>query len=92
MFVHGNNLEQKETNKTKYNDVDARRYLTEIRVHYNQWKASNEQLIGPVAEPSALDLTILTERVRLLNEYKDFQDRIFTPLFWKNLCTISLGI
>jgi hypothetical protein len=36
MFVHGNNLDQKETNKTKYTDSGSRQYLAEIRVRYNQ--------------------------------------------------------
>jgi Bpu10I restriction endonuclease len=75
MFVHGNNLEQKETNKTKYNDSDSRQYLAEIRVRYNQWKESNENLVGPLADSSGSDLEILTERVRLLNDYKDFLDQ-----------------
>jgi hypothetical protein len=36
MFIHGNNLEQKENHQTKYRDEDSRRYLLEIRVRYNQ--------------------------------------------------------
>ncbi len=36
MFVHGNNLEQKENHKTKYRDAESRQYLLEIRLEYNQ--------------------------------------------------------
>jgi hypothetical protein len=75
MFVHGNNLDQKETNKTKYTDSGSRQYLAEIRVRYNQWKEANENLIGPLVEPSDIDLETLTQRVRLLNDYKDFLDQ-----------------
>ena len=75
MFVHGNNLKEKETHKTKYRDAESCKYLAEIRVRYNQWKAANEALIGPVSESSKDDIVILTERVRLLNDYKDFVDQ-----------------
>lgn len=75
MFVHGNNLEQKEGHQTKYRDGASLQYLAEIRLRYNQWKAANEALVGPVAVPAEDDHTILTERVRLLNEYKDFLDQ-----------------
>ena len=44
MFVHGNNLEQKETHQTKYNDKESKQFLSEIRVKYDQWKYANEAL------------------------------------------------
>lgn len=75
MFVHGNNLKEKEAHKTKYRDTESCKYLAEIRVRYNQWKAANEDLIGPVSEPLAHDIVTLDERVRLLNDYKDFLDQ-----------------
>lgn len=75
MFVHGNNLEQKEQHPTKYRDADSRNYLIEIRERYDNWKAANEMLIGPLSIPSENDSEILIERVRLLNEYKDFLDQ-----------------
>jgi hypothetical protein len=75
MFVHGNNLQQKEAHKTKYLDSDSRRYLIEIRVEYDKWRAANEVLKGPISEFSVNDSQIILERVRLLNEYKDFIDR-----------------
>ena len=75
MLVHGNNLEQKENHQTKYRDAESRRYLAEIRVRYDQWKAANEVLLGPVAEVSANDSATIAERVKLLNEYKDFLDQ-----------------
>ena len=45
MFVHGDNLRQKENHTTKYLDDDSRRYLVEIREKYDEWRAVNEALI-----------------------------------------------
>lgn len=47
MYVHGDNLTQKEAHKTKYLDKESRSYLKEIRTKYNKWKKANESLIGP---------------------------------------------
>lgn len=38
MYVHGDNLRQKENHKTKYLDADSRQYLVEIRDQYNGWR------------------------------------------------------
>jgi hypothetical protein len=75
MFVHGNNLEQKEQHQTKYRDDDSRRYLAEIRIRYSEWKTANEVLVGPVGAATDEDLGIIEKRVQLLNEYKDFLDQ-----------------
>jgi hypothetical protein len=89
MFVHGNNLKQKEAHKTKYRDADSIKYLAEIRIKYDAWRLANELLIGPVIKQNSSDSTteqpepaatssdeeILVERVRLLNEYKEFLDQ-----------------
>lgn len=101
MFVHGNNLEQKENHQTKYRDAESRRYLVEIRARYNQWKAANEALVGPVSVAGANDAAIIARRVELLN-IKSFwisntmprnliRARTFTPLFWRSLCTICFA-
>lgn len=75
MLVHGNNLEQKENHQTKYRDAESRRYLAEIRIRYDQWKAANEALVGPTADISKNDDKIIAKRVQLLNDYKDFLDQ-----------------
>lgn len=75
MFVHGDNLKQKETHSNKYQDAISKRYLKEIREKYNIWKAKNDSLKGPFKEKSSRDQSIVQERVRLLNEYKDFIDQ-----------------
>lgn len=75
MFVHGNNLEQKETHKTKYLDADSRLYLAEIRARYDIWKAENEKLTGPTKDEDDLDDLVVAERVALLNDYKEFLDQ-----------------
>jgi hypothetical protein len=76
MFVHGNNLEQKETHQTKYKDREAKQYLQEIRVKYNEWKSRNFSLVGPMkTENKKTDLEIIRKRVLMLNEYKDFIDQ-----------------
>ena len=75
MYVHGDNLRQKENHKTKYLDADSRQYLVEIRDQYNGWRKSNEELKGPFIEKAEGDLSILEERVKLFNEYKDVIDQ-----------------
>lgn len=75
VFVHGDNLEQKENHQTKYRDPQSRQYLAEIRPMYDQWKAANLALVGPVKLVDDNDFSIIEERVRLFNEYKDFLDQ-----------------
>ena len=75
MFVHGNNLEQKENHLTKYRDAKSKKYLAEIRKKYDAWKAANEKLIGPVSKKSDGDSTVIASRVKLLNRYKNFLDQ-----------------
>jgi len=75
MFVHGNNLKQKEIHKTKYRDEESKRYLAEIRIWYDKWKSDNEILVGPTKTYSDEDDDFLKKRVELLNEYKEFLDR-----------------
>lgn len=74
-FVHGNNLAQKESHKTKYRDALSKQYLAEIRVRYNRWKIDNFALKGPFAISSEQDSKIIEKRVELLNDYKDFLDQ-----------------
>ncbi len=75
MFVHGDNLAQKEADVRKYNDAKSRQYLSEIRVEYDKWRMANEALIGPGKMVSQTDSDIVQRRVQLLNEYKDFIDQ-----------------
>lgn len=75
VFVHGDNLEQKEHHPTKYRDEISRAYLTEIRIKYNAWKAANLSLNGPLKQSAENDEEIVGERVRLFNEYKNFLDQ-----------------
>ena len=75
IYVHGNNLEQKENHRTKYRDDKSRKYLDEIRVKYDEWKKANLDLKGPYSEVSDDDSNIINKRVSLFNEYKDFIDQ-----------------
>lgn len=75
IFVHGDNILQKENHKTKYRDAKSRQYLTEIRLKYEEWKQDNLSLTGPLIEPSPDDKTIIERRVELFNQYKDFIDQ-----------------
>lgn len=75
MYVHGENLGQKETHRTKYLDDKSRQYLQEIRTEYDKWKVANEALKGPFIEPSDKDEEILEQRVKLFSDYKDFIDQ-----------------
>lgn len=75
MYVHGDNLKQKEQHKTKYTDVESRQFLQEIRQQYNNWRSNNESLLGPFIDASQDDISIIQRRVKLLNNYKDFLDQ-----------------
>jgi hypothetical protein len=75
MYVHGDNLNQKENHTTKYIDEESKKYLKEIREKYNWWKSENEKLIGPKIEPSSEDSGVIKKRVELFNEYKNFLDK-----------------
>lgn len=75
IFVHGDNLRQKETHRTKYQDAQSKQYLAEIRERYEAWKAANLALVGPTKEITPADEDIIKQRVVLFNEYKDFIDQ-----------------
>lgn len=74
-LVHGSNLQQKESNRKKYQDVESKKFLTEIRTEYNQWHSANLELIGPTSTPTDKDNEIIAQRVKLLSDYKDFLDQ-----------------
>ncbi|MEH1794231.1 MULTISPECIES: Bpu10I family restriction endonuclease [unclassified Nostoc] len=74
-LVHGSNLEQKENHRTKYRDVESKKYLSEIRYEYDNWRSANLELVGPISIPTAQDDTIIATRVELLSKYKDFLDQ-----------------
>ncbi len=75
MYVHGDNLIQKENHKTKYMDATSKQYLSEIRKEYDVWKKNNEELDGPKKLEFESDKDIIRRRVELLNNYKDFLDQ-----------------
>lgn len=75
VFIHGQNLEQKETHRTKYRDAISRRLLEEVRTQYDQWKTANGELEGPHLDERDDDDDIIKRRVELLTTYKDFIDR-----------------
>jgi len=75
MFVHGDNLTQKENHKTKYLDDVSRQYLIEIREEYNLWREENLKLNGPLIVNSEEDIYIINARVKLFSQYKDFLDQ-----------------
>ena len=75
MFVHGENLAQKERQKTRYADDKSKQFLSEIRVQYDQWKLRNDALKGPYQQHAASDEATLRRRVNSLNEYKEFLDQ-----------------
>lgn len=79
-FVHGDNLARKET---EYKDESTKRkLLKQIRKRYDQWKADNLRLKGPFLEKNIMENDILKERVKLMNDYKDFIDqKIYAEAF-----------
>ena len=74
VFIHGQNLLQKEKHKTKYLDKDSRTYLVEIRKAYDVWHQKNNELKGPGQKKERNDFQIISERTKLFSEYKDFID------------------
>ena len=72
VYVHRDNILQKENHLTKYRDELSKQYLAEIRLKYEEWKAANLAISGPIRVCRETDESIITERVRLFNEYKDF--------------------
>lgn len=75
VFVHGDNLSQKENHPSKYRDDISVRYLGEIRHKYDAWKAANLELYGPIRNQEDNDYPVIVQRVNLFNEYKDFLDQ-----------------
>jgi hypothetical protein len=75
MFVHGDNLKQKESHKEKYIDQEAKIFLAEIRVEYDKWNSANEALKGPFSNASDNDFEIINKRVQLFSDYKEFIDQ-----------------
>lgn len=75
MYVHGDNLTQKENSTNKYTDAISKQYLTEIRNKYEQWKRANEELKGPFTKAEPKDKEILKQRVDYFTQYKEFIDQ-----------------
>ncbi|RLM21105.1 restriction endonuclease [Brenneria alni] len=75
VFVHGNNIFQKLNSKIKYTDGKSVLYLKEINERYETWKKNNLEIKGPFKDTFLEESQkIINERVRLLNDYKDFLD------------------
>jgi len=75
MKVHGDNLNQKESSLNKYSDGDSKKFLKEIREQYDKWVAANDLLKGPFKSKTNEDADIISRRVELLTQYKDFLDQ-----------------
>ena len=75
MYVHGDNLIQKENHQSKYTDSESKNFLEEIRIEYDKWKKANDDLKGPLGNEKEEDEDVITKRVKLFSEYKDFIDQ-----------------
>jgi hypothetical protein len=75
MFVHGDNLKQKEAHQTKYTDKKSRQYLSHIRVQYEKWKAENLALVGPLSSETIDEKEIVEKRIKSFSKYKNFIDQ-----------------
>lgn len=75
MYVHGDNLIQKENHTTKYRDTESKLFLAEIREEYDKWKTANEELNGPLAVDAEDDELTIKKRVELFSDYKEFIDQ-----------------
>ncbi len=61
-LVHGSNLEQKENHRTKYRNVESKKYLSEIRTEYDKWGSANLQLVGSTSTPTDEDNAIIATK------------------------------
>ena len=80
LYVHGDNLHKKQNPKTekdkkKYGDAKSKKYLAEIKKQYDSWKKQNEGIKGPLKVVSEKDDSLIEERVKAFNEYKNFIDQ-----------------
>jgi hypothetical protein len=75
MWVHGDNIAQKMSDSGKYRDTQSRQYLAEIFEKYETWRKANEKLSGPYCTVQDKDQEVVTQRVELFNDYKDFIDQ-----------------
>ena len=75
VYIHGDNIIQKCNNQTKYRDNLSRKYLQDIRSHYDEWKKANLKLVGPVRTVTNRDIDIIAKRTYLFNKYKNFLDQ-----------------
>lgn len=75
MYVHGDNLRQKEQHTSKYLDAESKQYLREIRQQYEVWRDSNESIKGPYIQKNQSDADTLGKRVQAFAAYKDFLDQ-----------------
>ena len=75
MAVHKDNLESKINSSPKYKDKESQEYLKEILERYNLWIKKNKELKGPLSIASDDDGEKIIQRVKFLNEYKDFIDQ-----------------
>lgn len=75
VYVHGNNILQKLNHRHKYTGDSSVLYLKQISERYEIWKEKNLELKGPLKGDSIeKSQEIIIERVKLLNDYKDFLD------------------
>jgi len=81
MFVHGDNIARKEKEFSK--DAKRTTYLTKIRKTYEKWKSDNLSLKGPLVSSIDNEVDdIISRRVELLNDYKDFiEAKTYTEAF-----------
>lgn len=71
MFVHGDNIARKEKEFCK--DSKRTSHLIKIRKAYETWKRENLNLKGPIVGSTDEKVDdIISRRVKLLNDYKDF--------------------
>ncbi len=75
VYIHGDNILQKENHDRKYRDELSQKFLYEIRSEYEKWKIANLSLSGSVRQLLDTDLSVIEERTRLFNQYKDFLDQ-----------------
>lgn len=103
VYVHGDNILQKENHPSKYRDETSKQYLVEIRAKYEEWKAANLEISGPIREYKENDEVTVAEELDCLMSTKIFWISsimlntlilvlIYIHLLWKSSCISCLKI
>mgnify|MGYP003308047518 CR=1 FL=1 len=84
VYVHGDNILQKENHPSKYRDETSKQYLVEIRAKYEEWKAGyrtflmqGERIVSSISDDSLLFFYQTNLKEIIINYLYDFYYGMF---------------